>query len=359
MTTAFEPGRIGRYTTRNRVVMAPMTRSRAYGPGASPTPLMTQYYAQRAGAGLIVTEGTQPSAVGQGYLDTPGLHTAAQVEAWRDVTSAVHARGGLIFAQLMHTGRIGHPSLTGQTPVSASAVRAAGTVFVAGGPQEMVTPAVLDEDGIASTVADFAAAARHAVDAGFDGVELHGANGYLLHQFLATNVNRRSDRWGGDVAGRTRLTVEVARAVAGAIGADRTALRVSPGNTYNDIVEDDVDATYTALVDTLDPLGLAYLHVAEGPDAGLTARLRARWSGPLVLNPATPGGWTGPDALTRLADGSADFVSYAALFLANPDLPERLAAGGPFNAPDYSTAYGGDHTGYTDYPTLDDARVAG
>ena len=359
MTTAFEPGRIGRYTTRNRVVMAPMTRSRAYGPGTSPTALMATYYAQRAGAGLIVTEGTQPSVVGQGYPDTPGLHTGAQVEAWRAVTSAVHARGGLIFAQLMHTGRIGHPSLTGRTPVSASAVRAAGTVFTSTGPQEMVTPEVLDEAGIDRTVADFARAAANAIDAGFDGVELHGANGYLLHQVLSTNVNQRTDRWGGDVAGRIRLTVEVARAVAGAIGADRTGLRISPGNPYNGIVEDDVDATYMALVDSLDPLGLAYLHVAEGPDLGLTGRLRARWSGPLVLNPSTPGGWTEPSALDRLADGSADHVSFAALFLANPDLPSRLASGGPFNTPDYSTSYGGDHTGYTDYPTLDDARVAG
>lgn len=359
MTTAFEAGRIGRYTTRNRVVMAPMTRSRAYGPEATPTALMAQYYAQRAGAGLIVTEGTQPSVVGQGYPDTPGLHTGAQVEAWREVTSAVHERGGLIFAQLMHTGRIGHPSLTGETPVSASAVRASGTVFTSAGPQDMVTPEALDEAGIGRTVADFARAAAHAIDAGFDGVEVHGANGYLLHQFLSTNVNQRTDGWGGDVVGRTRLTVEVVRAVAEAIGADRTGLRISPGNTYNDIVEDDVDTTYLALVETLDPLGLAYLHVAEGPDAGLTARLRERWSGPLVLNPATPGAWTGPSSLDRLADGSADLVSFAALFLANPDLPSRLAAGGPFNTPDYSTAYGGDHTGYTDYPTLDDARVAG
>ncbi|WP_028046064.1 alkene reductase [Cellulomonas sp. URHE0023] len=359
MTTAFEPTRIGRYTTRNRIVMAPMTRSRAYGPGASATPLMAEYYAQRAGAGLIVTEGTQPSAQGQGYPNTPGLHTRTQVEAWRGVTSAVHARGGLIFAQLMHTGRIGHPSLSGLAPVSASAVRAAGTVYTPTGAQELVTPHALDEAGIASTIADFAQAARNAIEAGFDGVELHGANGYLLHQFLATNVNTRTDAWGGDTTGRTRLTVEVARAVVDAIGADRTGLRISPGNPFNDISEDDVEATYTALLEALDPLGLAYLHLAEGPDAGLTAILRARWSGPLILNPFTPGSWTGPDALDRLEDGSADLVSFAALYLANPDLPVRLAAGGPFAAPDYSTAYGGDHAGYTDYPTLDDASVVG
>ena len=359
MTTAFDPARIGRYTTPNRIVMAPMTRSRAYGRGASATALMAQYYAQRAGAGLIITEGTQPSAQGQGYPDTPGLHTTAQVEAWREVTSAVHARSGLIFAQLMHTGRVGHPSITGLTPVGASAVPAAGTLFTAAGPQEFVTPLALDEVGIARTIADFAQAARNAVDAGFDGVELHGANGYLLHQFLATNANTRTDGWGGDVAGRTRLTVEVTRAVVDAIGADRTALRISPGNPYNDISEDDVEATYTALVDALDPLGLAYLHLAEGPDAELTQTLRARWAGPLILNPFTPGSWTGPDALDRIEDGSADLVSYAALYLANPDLPARLAAGGPFTAPDYATAYGGHEQGYTDYPTLDDATVVG
>ena len=232
-------------------------------------------------------------------------------------------------------------------------------MFTPTGPLEFVTPHALDDAGIARTIADFAQAARNAIDAGFDGVELHGANGYLLHQFLATNANTRTDGWGGDVAGRIRLTVEVARAVADAIGADRTALRISPGNPYNDIAEDDVEATYTALVDALDPLGLAYLHLAEGPDVELTATLRVRWSGPLILNPFTPGSWTGPDALGRVEDGSADLVSYAALYLANPDLPARLAVGGPFTAPDYGTAYGGHERGYTDYPTLDDATVVG
>ncbi|WP_199513013.1 alkene reductase [Nucisporomicrobium flavum] len=352
MTTAFDGGRLGRYTTRNRVVMAPMTRSRAYGEGASPTQLMAEYYGQRAGAGLIITEGTQPSAVGQGYLNTPGLHTATQVEAWKPVTAAVHARGGLIFAQLMHSGRIGHPSLHGATPVSASPVAAAGQVFTAEGPQDLVTPEPLDEAGIQATITDFADAARNAIEAGFDGVELHGANGYLLHQFLSTNANVRTDGWGGTVEGRIRLVVEVARAVAGAIGADRVGLRISPSNPFNDIVEDGHRETYLALVDALNPLGLAYLHVGEGPDTEFTPQLRERWNGPLILNPYTPGGWTGPEALKLVENGEADLVSYGALFLANPDLPERLAAGGPFNTPDYDKAYGGDHTGYTDYPAL-------
>jgi N-ethylmaleimide reductase len=352
MTSAFDEATIGRYTARNRVVMSPMTRNRAFGPGASPTELMATYYGQRAGAGLIITEGTQPNAVGQGYLNTPGLHTPEQVAGWQPVTAAVHERGGLIFAQLMHTGRIGHPSLHGANPVGASPVPAAGQVFTAEGLQDFVTPEPLDAAGIAETIADFARSARNAIAAGFDGVELHGANGYLLHQFLSTNANQRDDEWGGTISGRIRLTVEVARAVAAAIGADRLGLRISPSNPFNDISEDDHRATYLALVEELAPLGLAYLHVAEGPDTEFTAVLREKWAGTLILNPFTPGAWTGPEALKRIENGDADLISYGALFLANPDLPERLAAGGPFNTPDYAKAYGGDHEGYTDYPAL-------
>ncbi|MGK5441105.1 alkene reductase [Micromonospora sp. URMC 105] len=354
MPGAFEPVSIGRYTARTRVVLAPMTRSRAYGPGAGPTELMADYYAQRAGAGLMITEGVQPSPVGQGYPNTPGLHSAEQVAAWRPVTTAVHERAGLIFAQLMHTGRIGHPSLYEQelTPVGPSAVKAAGTVFTPGGPKEFVTPRPLDRAGITQTIEDFASAARNAIAAGFDGVELHGANGYLLHQFLSTNANRRDDDWGGSIAGRVRLTVEVARAVADVIGGDRVGLRISPANPYNDIVEEGHRETYLALLDRLNPFGLAYLHVAEGPDTEFTGQLRQRWNGPLILNPYTPGAYTAHQALKLVETGATDLVSFGALYLANPDLPDRLRAGGPFNVPDYSTAYGGDHRGYTDYPTL-------
>ncbi|KXK60102.1 1,2-oxophytodienoate reductase [Micromonospora rosaria] len=354
MTSAFEPATIGRYTTRSRVVMAPMTRSRAYGPGASPTELMATYYGQRAGAGLIVTEGIQPSAIGQGYLNTPGLHTDEQVAAWRPVTAAVHDRGGLIFAQLMHTGRIGHPDNTaqGHQPAGVSAVRAAGTIVTPTGPQEFPVPQPLDADGVRATIADFVTAARNAIEAGFDGVELHGANGYLLHQFLATNTNLRDDEWGGDVAGRIRFVVEVTGAVADAVGADRVGLRISPANGFNDIVEDGHRETYLALLDALNPLGLAYLHVAEGPDTEFTPVLRDRWQGTFLLNPYTPGSWTGPEALKLIETGETDLVSYGALYLANPDLPRRLAASGPFTTPDYRTAYGGDHHGYTDYPEL-------
>ncbi|SHF15581.1 alkene reductase [Streptoalloteichus hindustanus] len=354
MTTAFDPIDLAGLRLGNRIAMAPMTRSRAYGPGATPTPETAVYYSQRASAGLIISEGIQPSVVGQGYPNTPGLHSAEQVAAWRAVTDAVHEKGGVIFAQLMHTGRIGHPSLLpdGLVPVAPSAVRAAGQVFTGAGLLDFVTPVALTEEGIAETIADFVRAARNAVEAGFDGVELHGANGYLLNQFLSTNTNQRTDGWGGSVQGRIRFVVEVTRAVVDAIGANRVGLRISPANTYNDIAEDDHRDTYPALLDALNPLGLAYLHVAEGPDRELTGLLRKRWNSTFVLNPFTPDGSTGPEHLALVEDGSTDLVSFGALFLANPDLPARLAAGGPYNTPDRATFYGGDARGYTDYPAL-------
>ncbi|WP_431676339.1 alkene reductase [Kitasatospora sp. KL5] len=354
MTTAFDPIVLGGKRLASRLAMAPMTRSRAYGPGAEPTELMATYYAQRAGAGLIVTEGIQPSPVGQGYPDTPGLHTSGQVAAWRRVTDAVHREGGVIFAQLMHTGRIGHPSLLpdGLVPVAPSAVAAAGQVFTHQGPQDFVTPRELTEAQIRATIADFAAAARNAIEAGFDGVEIHGANGYLLHQFLAPNTNRRTDAWGGTVEGRIRFAAEVTAAVVEAVGGDRVGLRISPGNPYNDIAEDNPAEVYEALLERLAGLGLAYLHVMEGPDGDLTGRLRKAWPGTFVLNPFTHPAATGPEALALVEDGTADMVAFGALFLANPDLPARLAAGGPFNTPDPATFYGGDHRGYTDYPAL-------
>ncbi|MFE1174400.1 alkene reductase [Streptomyces sp. NPDC058773] len=354
MTTAFDPIVLSGKQLANRVVMAPMTRSRAYGPGAEPTELMATYYAQRAAAGLIVTEGIQPSAVGQGYPDTPGLHTAGQVRAWRTVTDAVHREGGVIFAQLMHTGRVGHPSLLpdGLVPVGPSAVAAKGQVYTHEGPKEFVTPKELSEAEIRQTVADFADAARNAVEAGFDGVELHGANGYLIHQFLSPHTNRRTDGWGGDTEGLIRFAVEVVTAVTEAIGGDRVGLRISPGNVYNDMAEENPAEVYGALLARLGGLDLAYLHLMEGPDRELTARLRKDWPGTFVLNPFTYPDVTGPDALELIEDGSADMVAYGALFLANPDLPRRLASGGPFNTADKATFYGGDHRGYTDYPAL-------
>ncbi|MFF2196625.1 alkene reductase [Streptomyces sp. NPDC058157] len=353
MTSAFEPITVGGTELANRIAMAPMTRSRAAA-GAVPTELTAEYYAQRASAGLVITEGIQPSAVGQGYPFTPGLHSAEQVAAWRRVTDAVHAAGGRIFAQLMHTGRIGHPSLLpdGLVPVGASPVAAKGQVFTADGPQDFVTPRELTAAEVRQTVADYATAARNAVEAGFDGVELHGANGYLIHQFLAPGSNRRTDEWGGTPENRIRFAVEAVKAVAAEIGADRTALRVSPGNPFNDIDEPDPRPTYEALVKELDGLGLAYLHVME--PAGTretTLALRGRFSGPLVLNPATDGP-TDHRALALIDQGVADVVAFGGLFISNPDLPARLRTQGPYNTPDAATFYGGDARGYTDYPTL-------
>ncbi|GAA2073327.1 alkene reductase [Actinomadura alba] len=355
MTTAFGPIDLGSVRLANRIAMAPMTRNRAFGPGGSPTELNATYYAQRASAGLIITEGTQPSEVGQGYPATPGLYSSVHIAAWRAVTDAVHENGGVIFAQLMHSGRIGHPSLLpdGLVPVGPSPVAARGQIFMPEGPREFVTPKELTEDEIRETIADFAVAARNAIDAGFDGVELHGGNGYLLHQFLSTNANRRTDGWGGSVAGRIRFPIEATRAVAAAIGGDRTGIRLSPANGANDTVEDDHRETYRALSAELDRAGLAYLHIAEGPDRALTLELRKQWNSTFILNPATPGGSTGPGELGLIEDGTADILSFGALFLANPDLPRRLSEGGPFNTPVRDTFYGGGAEGYTDYPALD------
>jgi N-ethylmaleimide reductase len=354
MPNAFEPIQVGPYELKNRIVMSPMTRSRAYGAGFSPTPLMAEYYAQRAGAGLIVTEGTQPSVIGQGYPNTPGLHSEQQVDGWRRVTDAVHARGGVIFAQLMHTGRMGHPSnyTKPATPVGASAVRAAGRIHTPSGPQDLVTPEPLTAQQIHETIADFAGAAKNAMLAGFDGVELHGANGYLLHQFLSTNANQREDEWGGTAPNRARLVIDTVHAVASAIGAERTALRISPANPLGDLVEADYHDTYPIVLDAIGGLGLAYLHVLESTAPEFTPTLRRAWNGPLMLNPATPGARTSAAQLQLIEDGATDLISFGQLFIANPDLVDRLATGAQLALPDLSKAYGGDERGYTDYPTL-------
>lgn len=355
MTIAYTSYDLAGTALANRVVMAPMTRSRAYGPGATPTDLMVTYYAQRASAGLIVTEGTQPSVVGQGYPDTPGLHSAEQVEAWWKVTDAVHAGGGKIFAQLTHTGRVGDPDLLpgDMIPVGPSAVTPAGQIYTHAGLKPHEQPHALTGSEVVETIEDFANAARNAIAAGLDGVEIHGANGYLVHQFLATNANQRTDEWGGSVEGRTRFAVEVARAVAGAIGAARTGIRLSPGATLGEIEESDVEATYTSLIAQLAGLDLAYVHIMEAPgQRDLVKQLRAGWPNTLILNPFTAGEPTGPGELDLIDDGVADLIAFGALFLANPDLPERLRRGGPFTTPDRSTSFGGDHRGYTDYAAL-------
>ncbi|MDQ1041192.1 N-ethylmaleimide reductase [Streptomyces sp. V3I8] len=345
----WQPVRAGDIRLPHRLAMAPMTRGRSTAEGV-PTELNAEYYAQRASNALIITEGTQPSADGQGYLLTPGVHSEEQVAGWRKVTDAVHAADGRIVVQLMHVGRIAHPDNTphGRQPVAPSPVRPAGMMFTASGPHEMPRPRALSTQEVAATVEDHRRAAAGAVAAGADGVEIHGANGYLVHQFLSSNANERTDRYGGPVDHRIRFAVEVAAAVADEIGAGRTGIRLSPGNPYNDIREDDTHELYPALVRALAPLDLAYLHLVHTGDEQLLDTLRSLWPGTLVLNRA------GADLPTRakdIADGRADLVTVGAQALANPDLVERVRSGAPLNTPDPATFYSGGETGYTDYPT--------
>jgi N-ethylmaleimide reductase len=344
------PTALGRIDLAHRVAMAPMTRSRATGEGLV-TELTRTYYAQRASLAMLITEGTQPSEDGQGYLATPGIHTADQAKAWSRVADAVHEAGSTMVIQLMHVGRVSHVSNTphGRTPLAPSAVSAHGDIFTATGTQPMSTPREMTEPDIAQTISDFRRAARLAIDAGADGVELHGANGYLLQQFMSTNANRRTDRYGGDVPGRIRFPLEVAAAVADEIGADRTGYRISPGSPLGDIEEADVAEVYAALIAGLAPLGLAYLHVVHLGDEALLRSIRAGWPGSLVLNRA------GADIDRRagdVQDGLADVISVGSLALANPDLVARIRTGAEMNEADRATLYGGAEHGYTDYPRL-------
>lgn len=354
MPTAFDPIILGGRPLASRIVMAPMSRSRAYGPAATPGPSTARYYAQRASAGLIISEGIAPGPLGHGYPATPGLYSQAQVAAWRSVTEAVHAAGGVIVAQLMHGGRIGHPSVLpgGGTPIAPSAIRAQAQVFTRTGPQPCVQPREMTTADIKDAIEEFAVAAGNAIEAGFDGVEIHAGNGFLAHQFLSANANARTDQWGGSDVNRIRFAVEVAAAAAAAVGPDRVGVQISPGNPYNDVSEPDRAATYPALAAALGRLGLAYLNVSETGGIELTPALRAAWPGALILNPHGERRPAGPGRLVLVADGVADMVSFGVLFLANPDLPARLRRGGPFNRPDPATFYGGGDAGYVDYPTL-------
>ncbi|MFJ3791668.1 alkene reductase [Kitasatospora sp. NPDC090091] len=354
----FRPTRLGALRLANRLVMAPMTRNRASAAGV-PEPIMATYYAQRASAGLIIAEATTPNAVGATYPNIPAIHDESHVAGWRRVTDAVRAAGGQMFLQLQHGGRVGHPETSGHHPLAPSPVPLPGTIVTPSGHRENVVPREMTEEEIRATVADFAAAARRAVDAGFAGVEVHAANGYLLHQFLSNHTNHRTDGYGGAVANRIRLTVEVVRAVVEAVGAERVGVRIAPGVTANAMAEDDVDEVYPALLSALDDLGPAYLHVVfADPDQPLFRTLRKAWSGTLIANPALP--WPGPlpadggrAAAERLLEAGADLVSLGRSFLANPDLVTRLRTGAPLNPiRDAHLMYVGGETGYTDYPTL-------
>ncbi|MFE0044636.1 alkene reductase [Streptomyces albireticuli] len=358
LSRLFEPTSLGALPLANRLVMAPLTRNRAGADGV-PQPIMATYYAQRASAGLIIAEAATPNAVGQTYPNIPAIHNEAHVAGWRRVTDAVRAAGGRMFLQLQHGGRVGHPDNSGLTPVAPSPVPLPETIHTPSGRQDSVVPREMTLDDIRSTVADFASAARNAVDAGFAGVEVHAANGHLLHQFMARNTNHRTDAYGGSVAGRIRFAVEVVRAVAEAVGPERVGLRISPGNTVNGIEEGDTGSIYPALVEALADTGLAYLHlVTADPDQPLFQRIRKSWPGTLMANPALP--WAEPLPADggkregeRLLAAGADLISLGRAFLANPDLVERLRVDAPLNqVRDRHMMYVGGETGYTDYPTL-------
>ncbi|MGJ9424029.1 alkene reductase [Aeromicrobium sp. CF3.5] len=361
MTSLFETLSMGPWTLPNRVVMAPLTRNRAE-PGGVPGDLAVQYYAQRASAGLIVTEGSQPSATGQGYLNTPGFHTAEQLAGWTRVAEAVHAKGGHIVAQLMHVGRLSHPDNTGgQDIVSASAVAAPDQMFTATGPQDYPTPRALDLSEIPGVVEEYVTAARNAVDAGLDGVEIHGANGYLIHQFLAPNTNERTDTYGGSPENRARFAIEVTRAVVDAIGADKVGIRISPSHNVQGTMETDptdVEATYTALIEGISDLGLQYLSILADPTLDLIQALRRRFDGVVVLNDGFGTVTTKDDAQSILDRDLADAVAVGRPLLANPDLVERWKSDADLNAPNPDTFYGGGAEGYVDYPFLDGSTAA-
>lgn len=355
----FTPIQLGPYPLPNRIVMAPMTRNRA-GPGNVPPPLAAEYYAQRASAGLIISEGSPVSPQAVGYPATPGIYTDEQVAGWQRVTDAVHDAGGRIFIQLWHTGRVSHPDLQpdGALPVAPSPLKAEGMAMTFEGPKPHVTPRALDTEEIPGIVEQFRTAAGNALAAGFDGAEIHGANGYLLDQFLRDGSNQRTDEYGGPVENRARLLLEVTTAVAEVWGADRVGVRLSPLQPFNGMRDSNPEATFSYVVDRLNEPGLAYLHITEmgkespgaaGPAFDLSV-LRQIYRGIYMTN----AGYDRDSANAALKAGRADLVSFGVLFLANPDLPARFAKGAPLNAPDEATFYGGDARGYTDYPTLDE-----
>ena len=368
MTTLFEPIHVGHIDCANRIAMAPLTRNRA-APGQVPTSLMATYYAQRASAGLIITEATQISPTGQGYLDTPGIYNAAQISGWRSIANAVHGQGGKLVMQLWHVGRISHASLLpdGQQPVSSTSRRARTKTFTAKGFEDVSAPRALRLDELPGIVRDFRQAARNAMDAGCDGVEVHGANGYLLEQFLRDSINDRTDDYGGPPEHRIRLAVEVMTAIAAEIGPGRTGLRLSPVTPANDAGQDsNAQGLFNLLLDRLAPLKLAFIHVIEGATGGARdvvsfdyAALRGRFKvghvhGAWIVN----NGYTRSMAVDAVASGTADMVAFGRPFISNPDLVSRLRLDAPLAALDADTLYGGGAAGYTDYPALDSQAAA-
>ena len=351
----FTPVEVGALTLRNRIVMAPLTRSRA-GPGNVPHELNALYYAQRASAGLIISEATQIAPEGQGYIATPGIHSAEQIEGWKCVTKAVHIAGGPIVLQLWHVGRISHPSFQpgGAAPIGPSAIKPNTQAFTAEGFEPIPTPRALETGEVAAIVPQYAQGARTPLAAGFDGVEVHVANGYLIDQFLQDRTNKRTDRYGGSIENRARFLLEVVDAVTSAVGADRAGVRISPQNTMNDIGDSDPQALFDYVSEQLSGRGLAYLHVIEGDTGGAAVpsfdyqRLKDLFGGVVIANNA----FDKKRASKALADGRADLIAFGKPFIGNPDLVVRLfldAALMPLNP---ETLYGGLEQGYTDYPML-------
>ncbi len=353
----FTPTRLGAIEMRNRIAMAPLTRNRAI-QGRVPNPLAIQYYQQRASAGLLIAEATQISPLGQGYLDTPGIYSQDQIDAWKKITDAVHAAGGRIVLQLWHVGRISHTSLLpeGQVPVAPSALRANGKTFTANGFEDVSEPRALRLDEIPGLIQDFRQAARNAITAGFDGVEVHAANGYLIDQFLRDGSNKRTDEYGGSVENRTRLLDEVVRAIASEIGADRTGVRLSPVTPANDAADSNPQPLFERAVERLDAIGdLAFIHVIEGATGGARdnlpfdyAALRGKFRGAWIAN----NGYDKDSAEQAIASGYADVIAFGRAFISNPDLVERLRLGVSLSPMDPDTLYGGGAHGYTDYPSV-------
>ncbi len=360
MSTAnlFTPYQLGPYSLANRLVMAPLTRNRA-GPGLAPTALNARYYAQRASAGLIIAEATHFCLEGIGYPNTPGCHTPEQVAGWQQVTSAVHQAGGRIFLQLWHCGRVSHPALqpAGKLPVAPSPIPPQGDCFTYQGLQPFVTPRALTLEEIPLIVKQFQQGASCALDAGFDGIEIHAAHGYLIDQFLRDSTNHRQDSYGGSLENRTRFLIDMVEAAIAVWRADRVGVRISPLKDFNSMSDQDPQTTFTYVAQRLAPYQLAYLHVAEplGNTADLTQHcdteiLRQAFGGTLMVN----GGYDRARGDEAIGEGLADLVSFGVPFLANPDLPARLRCGAPLNPPDSGTFYGGDERGYVDYPALTD-----
>jgi N-ethylmaleimide reductase len=355
MPTLFDSLRVGNMELNNRIIMAPMTRSRANDEGLQP-PFAAEYYGQRASAGLIITEATNISPMAKGYVRTPGIYTNAQIQSWRPVTDSVHARGGKIFLQVFHTGRIALPDFlpVHTQPVAPSAVRAKGQNYTDEGIKEFVTPREITRKEIAETVRDFARAASNAIAAGFDGVELHSASGYIVQQFLSTNVNLRSDEYGGSIENRTRFLFEVLDAMIAAVGSERLGVKFSPRIAFNDIEETDADVVYPYILEQLNDRNLAYVHVSDSTGDGWHAKLRPLYQGAYFAG----AGFTKESGEALLAEGHADAIVYGTKLLANPDLPERFRRSAPLNQPDQATFYAPGEHGYIDYPTLEETASA-